>query len=243
MAAVFHVMTHAFFKACLFLGSGSVIHGMSGEQDVRQMGGLEDKMPRTSWTFWISCLAIAGIPVFSGFFSKDEILLNAFVGHTSGHLIYWAMATAAAFITAFYMFRLYHLTFSRELRAEDQHVRDHVHESPGVMTWPLIILAALATVGGFLGIPEVFIKHGHTLSNFLAPVFHTHGAPEHPHVSATLEIILMAFSVAVAVAGILMARHFYLNNPEAGGRVGQKRRLHKNSLYDNQKQILCGRNI
>lgn len=213
VAAAFHVMTHAFFKACLFLGSGSVIHGMSGEQDMRQMGGLKDKMPTTHWTFLISTLAISGIPVLSGFFSKDEILLSAFLGHTPGHIVYWLLATVAAGVTAFYMFRLYYMTFAGELRAEDHHVREHVHESPNSMTVPLMILAALAAVGGFLGLP--MIEGGHALNNFLHPVFDVAEAPEHPHASIGLELFLMALSVGVAVLGILLARHFYYTKPEA----------------------------
>ncbi len=219
-AAVFHVMTHAFFKACLFLGSGSVIHGMSGEQDMRQMGGLKSKMPRTHITFLISTLAICGIPVFSGFFSKDEILLSAFIGHTPGHIVYWGLATIAAAVTAFYMFRLYYMTFTGDLRSQDHHVREHVHESPPVMTVPLIILAGLATVGGFLGLPAFIGPHA--LNEFLHPVFATHGANEHPHISLGLELGLMAFSVAVAVAGIYTARLFYHVRPEAAEELAKR---------------------
>jgi len=232
VAAAFHVMTHAFFKACLFLGSGSVIHGMSGEQDMRQMGGLKKKMPKTHWTFLVSTLAISGIPVLSGFFSKDEILLSAFLGHTPGHLFYWVLATIAAFATAFYMFRLYYMTFSGELRAEDHHVRDHVHESPTSMTAPLMILATLAAVGGFLGLP--IIEGGHALNNFLHPVFATHGAPEHPHASIGLEIALMGISVTVAVFGILLARYYYFVKPQAAEDMLNKEGITK-TLYTTLK--------
>lgn len=225
VAGAFHVMTHAFFKACLFLGSGSVIHGMSGEQDMRQMGGLKSKMPHTHWTFLISTLAISGIPVLSGFFSKDEILLSAFLGHTPGHLVYWFLATVAAGVTAFYMFRLYYMTFTGELRAEDHHVREHVHESPPAMTVPLMILATLAAVGGFLGLP--MIEGGHALNNFLHPVFATHGAPEHPHASIGLELALMGVSVLVAVSGIVLARFFYYVKPEAADEMLEKEGLAK----------------
>ncbi len=220
VAAAFHVMTHAFFKACLFLGSGSVIHGMSGEQDMRQMGGLKKKMPVTHGTFLVSTLAISGIPIFAGFFSKDEILLSAFIGHTPGHIVFWVMATIAAAVTAFYMFRLYYMTFEGDLRAEDQHVRDHVHESPPSMTLPLLVLALLAIVGGFLGLP--IIKGAHVLSNFLHPVFDFHGAPEHPHPSLGLELVLMAFSVGVAVMGILTARYYYFTKPEAAEKMAKR---------------------
>ncbi|MBI5815833.1 MAG: NADH-quinone oxidoreductase subunit L [Nitrospinae bacterium] len=220
VAAVFHVMTHAFFKACLFLGSGSVIHGMSGEQDMREMGGLGKKMPQTHLTFLISTLAIAGIPPLAGFFSKDEILLSAFLGHTPGHLVFWGLATIAAGVTAFYMFRLYFMTFTGELRAHDHHVRDHVHESPSVMTMPLMILAGLAAVGGFVGLP--IIEGGHALREFLAPVFHVHGAPEHPHADLGMELGLMGVSVAMAVIGIFTARYFYFTNPAAAKELAEK---------------------
>ncbi len=227
-AAVFHVMTHAFFKACLFLGSGSVIHGMSGEQDMRQMGGLDKKMPMTHATFLISTLAIAGIPPLAGFFSKDEILLSTFLGHTTGHLVFWFMATIAAGVTAFYMFRLYYMTFAGELRSEDKHVRDHVHESPPSMTAPLVILAALAFGGGILGLP--FIRQGHALKEFLAPVFSDANSAVHPHASFGLEISLMALSVAVAVIGIALARYFYFLKPAAAtefaNRTGVTRTLY-----------------
>jgi NADH-quinone oxidoreductase subunit L len=214
VAAVFHVMTHAFFKACLFLGSGSVIHGMSGEQDMRQMGGLAKKMPMTHATFLISTLAIAGIPPLAGFFSKDEILLSAFLGHTPGHLVYWGMATVAAGLTAFYMFRLYYMTFTGQLRAQDHHVRDHVHESPQVMTTPLAILAFLAAIGGFFGLP--MIEGGHALKNFLEPVFSAPGHSGGGHdVSVEMELILMGVSVGMGVIGILTARYFYNVKPEA----------------------------
>ncbi|VAX19303.1 NADH-ubiquinone oxidoreductase chain L [hydrothermal vent metagenome] len=232
VAAVFHVMTHAFFKACLFLGSGSVIHGMSGEQDMRQMGGLKDKMPVTHMTFLISTLAISGIPLFAGFFSKDEILLSAFIGHTSGHLFFWFLAIMAAALTAFYMFRLYYMTFSGELRAEDKHVRDHVHESPYVMTVPLAVLAFLAVIGGFFGFP--IIKGAHALNNFMAPMFNTVGAPEHPHPSLMVELVLMGLSVGVAVAGILTARYFYQTKPEAAEAMAKKEGL-INKIYVTMK--------
>ncbi len=236
VAAVFHVMTHAFFKACLFLGSGSVIHGMSGEQDMREMGGLKDKMPKTHITFLISTLAITGIPVFAGFFSKDEILLSTFLGHTPGHMVYWGLATIAAALTAFYMFRLYFMTFTGDLRAKDKHVRDHVHESPNVMTTPLMILAFLAAVGGFLGFP--IIKGAHALNNYLHPVFATHGVAEHPHPSITLELALMVFSVSVAGLGILVAWYYYYKNPakakalsEQKGFIGLAYKVMQNKYY------------
>lgn len=166
VAAVFHVMTHAFFKALLFLGSGSVIHAMGGEQDIRNMGGLKKYMKVTHITFLIGCLAIAGIPGLSGFFSKDEILANAF--GTSP--IMYGIGLFTALLTAFYMFRLYATTFRGSFRGtHDQ--EHHLHESPSAITIPLIVLAILSIVGGYVGVPE-FIAHGaHSLKDFLQPIF------------------------------------------------------------------------
>src|SRR5688572_13926078 len=148
--AVFHVMTHAFFKALLFLGSGSVIHAMGGEQDIRNMGGLSKKLKTTYWTFLIGCIAIAGIPPLSGFFSKDAILLGAYLKSP----VMYGIALFTAMLTAFYMFRLFFITFTGKFRGthEQEH---HLHESPPAMTIPLVILAILSIVGGFIGIPEV----------------------------------------------------------------------------------------
>ena len=161
-AGVFHLMTHAFFKALLFLGSGSVIHAMHHEQDIRKMGGLKAYMPITRWTFLIGCLAIAGVPFFSGFFSKDEILWYTLANeHLLGGVnlswFLWFLALGTAFLTAFYMFRLYFLTFEGECRA-DAHTKEHLHESPLSMTLPLVVLAILAAFGGFAGIPPVLGK-------------------------------------------------------------------------------------
>jgi NADH-quinone oxidoreductase subunit L len=164
-SGVFHVVTHAFFKACLFLGSGSVIHALHGEQDIRNMGGLKKWMPITFWTFLISSLAISGIFPFSGFFSKDEILAAAF----EHNKILWAVASIASLMTAFYMFRLVFLTFTGEFRGTEEQ-KHHLHESPALITFPLIVLAVLAAVGGALGLPEVFHAN-HFLKNFLNPVF------------------------------------------------------------------------
>jgi NADH-quinone oxidoreductase subunit L len=222
VAAAFHVMTHAFFKACLFLGSGSVIHGMSGEQDMRQMGGLNKLMPTTHWTFLVSTVAIAGIFPFAGFFSKDEILISTYFGHVPGHFAYWVIATVAAGITAFYMFRLYFMTFSGELRAEDHHVRDHVHESPASMTVPLIILAGLATVGGFLGLPAFMHLFGpHFLANFLHPVMEAAGTAEHPHIDFWTEIGMAGFAMTVGLVGIAMAWFFYRYKPAIAARMAK----------------------
>ncbi|HTF82601.1 MAG TPA: NADH-quinone oxidoreductase subunit L, partial [Cytophagales bacterium] len=164
-SGLFHVMTHAFFKALLFLGAGSVIHAMHHEQDIRFMGGLSKKLPITHITFLLGTLAIAGIPPFSGFFSKDEILAHAFQKSP----ILWGLGVIGAMLTAFYMFRLYFLTFQGKFRGthEQEH---HLHESPWAMTLPLIILALLSVVGGFLNLGEVF-GNSALLANYLKPVF------------------------------------------------------------------------
>ena len=194
--AVFHVMTHAFFKALLFLGSGSVIHAMGGEQDIRSMGGLGKKMPITKWTFLIGCVAIAGIPPFAGFFSKDEILAAAFAKNP----VLYVLALGAALMTAFYMFRLYFLTFSGSFRGthEQEH---HLHESPIAMTFPLMVLAILATIAGFFGLPEVFGEH-HLLNEFLGTVVHNHAGH---HLDHNTEYMLMGVSVALVSVMILFA--------------------------------------
>ncbi len=166
-AGIFHLMTHAFFKACLFLGSGSVIHGMGGEQDMRKMGGLKKYMPTTYKTMLISTLAIAGIFPLAGFFSKDEILWKAW-SSAHGSPLLWFVGVAGAGLTAFYMFRLIFMTFWGECRA-DEHTKHHIHESPRSMTIPLIVLAGLAVVGGWIGIPSA-LGGGDTFHHFLAPV-------------------------------------------------------------------------
>lgn len=194
VAAVFHVMTHAFFKALLFLGSGSVIHAMGGEQDITKMGGLSKYMRITYLTFLIGCLAIAGIPPFSGFFSKDAILLSAF----EHNKLIWGLAVFAALMTAYYMFRLLFVTFSGKFRGthEQEH---HLHESPSAMTLPLIILAVLAIIGGFVGVPHVLGGHNE-IAAFLQPVIPAHEAA-HP-VNATTEYALMG-GVALAVIAVI----------------------------------------
>jgi len=189
--AVFHVMTHAFFKALLFLGSGSVIHAMGGEQDIRSMGGLGKHMKITRMTFLIGCLAIAGIPGFSGFFSKDEILASAW---SHNQPIYW-LGLVGAMMTAFYMFRLYTLTFTGKFRGthEQEH---HLHESPAAMTIPLIILAVLSVIGGYVGLPPVVSEH-HTLGNFLSQAVTNGGHHELDH---STEWMLLGISTVVAIA-------------------------------------------
>ncbi|RYD53087.1 MAG: NADH-quinone oxidoreductase subunit L [Sphingobacteriales bacterium] len=199
--AVFHVLTHAFFKALLFLGSGSVIHAMGGEQDIRKMGGLAKKMPITNITFLIGCLALAGIPGLSGFFSKDEILASAF-GRSP---IFYGLGIVAAAMTAFYSLRLYTLTFTGGFRGthEQEH---HLHESPALMTLPLIILAVLAVVGGYIGLPPVISEH-HTLHSFLSPVVANAGAHELSHGTEWMLIgISSAIAILFAVWGYLAQR-------------------------------------
>ncbi|MDB5262876.1 MAG: NADH:ubiquinone oxidoreductase subunit [Adhaeribacter sp.] len=209
-SSMFHVLTHAFFKALLFLGAGSVIHAMSGEQDLRCMGGLRKYLPVTFITFLIGTLAISGIPPFAGFFSKDELLAQVYE-HSK---IMWAFGLLTSFMTAFYMFRLLFLTFFGTFRGtEDQ--RHHLHESPASMTIPLIILAILSTIGGFMGLPAVFSEN-HILSNFLSPIFGyarqaVPSAFEAAHLDHGTEYMLMAISVAVAVVAIIIAYLTYVS--------------------------------
>ena len=199
--AVFHVMTHAFFKALLFLGAGSVIHAMSGEQDIRNMGGLKKYMSITHITFLLACLAIAGMPPFSGFFSKDEILAGAFAKNP----LYWGVGVAGAMMTAFYMFRLYAMTFLGKFRGTQER-EHHLHESPKAITIPLSILALLSVVGGLVGVPEIFMHGGHRLEAFLAPVFAQSSAITVKHeMNHSTEYMLMGISVAVALAALLYA--------------------------------------
>ena len=199
--AVFHVMTHAFFKALLFLGAGSVIHAMGGEQDMRNMGGLKKYMSVTHITFLLGCLAIAGMPPFSGFFSKDEILAAAFANNP----VLWGIGVLGALMTAFYMFRLYAMTFLGKFRGT-QNQEHHLHESPAAITIPLIVLAILAVVGGWVGIPEVFMHGGHRLEAFLEPIFAGSNAITTRHeMSHTTEYALMAVSVGGALIALLYA--------------------------------------
>ncbi|MBI3814515.1 MAG: NADH-quinone oxidoreductase subunit L [Nitrospinae bacterium] len=227
-AAIFHVMTHAFFKACLFLGSGSVIHALHGAkdpQDMRYMGGLKNHMPRTYWTFAISTLAIAGIFPFAGFFSKDEILYETFIG---GHKVLWGIAAVAAFLTAFYMFRLVFMTFHGKSRV-DHEIEHHLHESPNVMTMPLVILAFLATIGGFVGLPAVMGTN--IMHEFLGPVFTSHEHAGAVHHTAELDLsrnafiwewILMGISLAIAISGIFLARNLYIISTDIPERLASR---------------------
>lgn len=195
--AVFHVITHAFFKACLFLGSGSVIHGLHGEQDMRKMGGLRKAMPITFWTMMISTLAIAGIFPFAGFWSKDEILMVAF----EHNKVLWIVASIASIMTAFYMFRLMYLTFFKDFRGTEEQ-KHHLHESPKLITIPLIILAILAAIGGAINLPG-----SGWLNHFLEPIL---AAKHEEHHLGTQEYMLMGIALAGAVLGILWAYSKYI---------------------------------
>lgn len=199
----FHVVTHAFFKALLFLGAGSVIHAMSGEQDIRKMGGLFGKIKITAWTFLIGTMAISGIPLFAGFFSKDDILAHVYE-HSK---LMWGLGILGSVMTAFYMARLFFLTFTGSFRGthEQEH---HLHESPFSMTIPLMVLAVLSVIGGFMGVPEVL--HGsYKLKEFLEPIYEGSKAvmPEFGsvHLDHSTELMLMGISVAAAVISIAVA--------------------------------------
>lgn len=204
--AVFHVMTHAFFKALLFLGAGSVIHAMSGEQDIRKMGGLKKYIPLTHLTFLLGTLAIVGFPGFSGFFSKDEILAHAYEHNP----LLWVLGILGAAMTTFYMFRLYFLTFKGTFRGthEQEH---HLHESPKNMTVPLVVLAILSVIGGWIGIPEVLGGH-HFLEEFLKPVFEDSSFRMMHHLSETTEFILMGIAVTVMLIALFYAYTVYVKN-------------------------------
>ena len=241
-AAAFHLMTHAFFKALLFLGSGSLIHSMNDEQDMRKMGGMKLYMPVTFITMFVGSLAIAGVPPFSGFFSKDEILYRTFLGNK----LLWGLAVVTAGMTAFYMFRLIFMTFFGEYRGPSwghqegevhpdagHAAADHAHawhgprESPGLMTAPLMLLAVGAFAAGFVGIP-VALGGANAIEHFLEPSF-TAGAAhveeaEHAvaHLSRAAEIGLMALSVLVAVGGIAVAYHLYVRRPQRSVQLATK---------------------
>jgi NADH-quinone oxidoreductase subunit L len=255
-AGAFHLMTHAFFKALLFLGSGSVIHAMAGEQDIRRMGDLRRYLPITFATMMIGTLAIAGMPPFSGFFSKDEILYRTFLSNK----VLWGLAAVTAAMTAFYMFRLMSLTFYGAYRgpqweqaqghgaagadhgAAGGHGHGHgawhgPHESPRAMTWVLVALAAGAVVAGFAGVPAA-LGGGNAIEHFLEPSFTARSAVVHAeveHHSHAVELGLMAFSVLVALGGIWFAWRAYVARPEVSEalaeRFGTAHRVLSNKYY------------
>jgi NADH-quinone oxidoreductase subunit L len=212
-AGIFHLYTHAYFKALLFLASGSVIHALNDEQDMQKMGGLKKYMPVTYWVFIIATLSITGIPGFAGFFSKDEILWRAYLGGDMGRFL-WFLGTAAALMTAFYSWRLIFLTFHGKFRgtAEQEH---HLHESPKVITVPLMILAVGAVAAGWVGIPPLFLEHGDRIGEFLAPVLgHSKGHGTHAQ-----EAFVMSASIAVAIGGLLVAFIMYIKKTELPAKI------------------------
>jgi NADH-quinone oxidoreductase subunit L len=255
-AGVFHLMTHAFFKALLFLGAGSVITAMHHEQDMRNMGGLRTKIPVTFMTMLLACLAIAGVPPFAGFFSKDEILWSAW---HSGHPWLWLGGTITAGLTAFYMFRLLFLTFFGEPRSDHAH---HAHESPRSMTVPLMVLALLSVIGGWVGVPKALggrAEIEHFLEPSLAHVPHgfwvvTVGAndpikmpllpPDNPipaEENSSEEILFSVIAVLVGASGIGAAYYAYVVKPDTGLKLSEQfrgiyvvllRKYYVDELYD-----------
>jgi len=219
-AGIFHLMTHAFFKALLFLGAGSVMHAMAGELDLRKMGALKPHLPRTYWTFLIGTLALAGIFPFAGFFSKDEILWQSL---NQGGVLLWLLGAGAAFMTALYMFRAVFLAFHGNSRV-DHGVAHHLHESPPIMTVPLLILAVLSVLGGFIGFPV--IAGGNRFAEFLAPVFALPAgfpkAAAAAHHAVSFEVAMMIVSLVIAGLGILLAYRMYIKNPALPDRLAER---------------------
>ncbi len=215
-AGVFHLMTHSFFKALLFLASGSVIHALSGEQDMRKMGALKSKIPVTYATMAIAALAISGIPPLAGFFSKDEILWDAFAG-PYGHPLLWGVGWITAGLTAFYMFRLIFMTFWGKSRV-DHDVEHHIHESPKSMLIPLVTLAILSVIGGFIGWPKS-LGGGEWFGKFLDPVFAGNPVVPAQEFGRNLEYALMILSVVTALVGIWIAYRMYVQRPGSGDKV------------------------
>jgi NADH-quinone oxidoreductase subunit L len=229
-SGIFHMATHAFFKALMFLGAGSVIHALGGEQDIRKMGGLRKYLPVTYLTFFAGVLAISGIPPFAGFFSKDEILANAFAHNK----IVWAVAVLASLLTAFYMFRLFFLTFFGSERASKR-AMEHIHESPKSITIPLIILAILSVVGGFMGVPEV-LGGSHWLSHYLEPVFAASQSHlQTHHLDHTTEYGLMGTVVALTAVMIGIAYTMYIRKEQVpaadGAAIGGVQKTLANKYY------------
>ncbi|MGH9803604.1 MAG: NADH-quinone oxidoreductase subunit L, partial [Candidatus Acidiferrales bacterium] len=246
-AGIFHLMTHAFFKALLFLGAGSVIHAMSGQQDIFKMGGLRKRIPKTYWTFLLATFAIVGIPGFSGFFSKDEILWKTYTSASlpASWLLY-PLALGAAALTSFYMFRLLFLVFHGEDRYTPETAR-HIHESPRVMTLPLAVLAGLSVVGGWVGLPPAigdYFRIENLFEHFLEPVFAGSTAllqaGDVPHTHAE-ELSLMAVAVLTTALGLGVAYLFYILNPKLADSTAEtlaaayrvlKNKYYVDELYD-----------
>ncbi|MEO6982031.1 MAG: proton-conducting transporter membrane subunit, partial [Edaphobacter sp.] len=238
-AGIFHLLTHAFFKALLFLAAGSVIHALGGEQDMRNMGGLRKRIPVTFWTMTAAVFAICGIYPFAGFFSKDEILYQTFI---SGNRFLWLVGLVAAGMTAFYMFRLWFKTFFGESRFEEASHDAHaehsggVHESPWVMLLPLVILAILSVIGGWVGIPQAMFGHNE-IEHFLDPVFANSNAVQAAATTAShgLELALAAISMLTAAIGFYVAFLFYYKKPGTAAGLAQRApalyRLVDNKFY------------
>ncbi|MEK6528936.1 MAG: NADH-quinone oxidoreductase subunit L [Nitrospirota bacterium] len=215
-AGIFHLYTHAYFKALLFLGSGSVIHALHNEQNMQKMGGLKKFMPITYGVFILATLSITGIPGFAGFFSKDEILYRAYLGGGVGKIL-WLLATIAALLTAFYSWRLIFMTFHGKFRGT-QEQEHHLHESPRIITVPLMFLAVGAVAAGWVGIPPLLMEHGDRIGEFLAPVLgHPHGEGTHAE-----EMMVMGMSIFVAVAGWFIAYQMYVKRTELPQKIGAK---------------------
>jgi NADH-quinone oxidoreductase subunit L len=207
-AGIFHLITHAFFKALLFLGAGSVMHALHGELDIRKMGNLRAKMPTTYWTFVVGAGALAGIPLLSGFFSKDAILFNAF----EHSIPLWAVGAVTAFMTAVYSFRMVFMAFWGQER--DKKLFSNAHESPRVMTIPLIILAIGALLTGYIGLPALSV-----IDPALEPAFHVAGKTVEVQASLALELILLAVSGLIAIAGAYLAYRAYIVDKDLPKRV------------------------
>ncbi len=224
-AGLFHLVTHAFFKALLFLGSGSVIHALSGEQDIRKMGGLRKFIPVTAITFLIGTLAIAGVPFLSGFFSKDEILGSIY---DRGYMIQWIVALVTVILTALYMVRLYLLTFEGKTRVASK-IKDYIHESPYTMTIPLMVLAVLSIVGGYMGVPEfmgelVGIHESNLFDKFVSSsIFMDSAGSVGHHLFSHLS--LMLFSIAAAVLGIIVAYYLYYIKPSLPDKIAENKNI------------------
>ena len=220
-AGVFHLYTHAFFKALLFLGSGAVIHALGGEQDLRRMGGLKQALPITYWTFLIGALAISGVPLLSGFFSKDEILFRTYA---SGHTLLWIVGVLTALLTAIYMFRIVFLAFhgpraNLENHKHPENHANHLHDAPPAMALALVVLAIGSVVAGYAGLPSI-LGGGDWLARYLEPSFGA--APVEDVVEHGLEATLMLVSIAAAIAGIGIAAYFFLTNRRAADAVADR---------------------
>jgi NADH-quinone oxidoreductase subunit L len=217
-AGIFHLTTHAFFKALLFLAAGSVMHALGGETDIRKMGGLKDHISATFWVFTIGVLALSGFPFLSGFFSKDEILGRAFLNGPLGQAL-WAIGLVAALLTALYSFRLVFVAFMSSSRVESEKAH-HLHESPPVMIAPLVVLAFLSVIGGYIGLPKI-MGGNNRFEAFLGPVFGHHEVAGEGS-SAVVQWLLVAVAVSVSLIGLGLAYRIYLEVPETASLVARR---------------------